>query len=152
MGSQLVKLYQNEVLVNLINVQDEPRMLNKGKTLGSVQPVGSVSLVTRDGENSVLEVQDTGASELNVGCQGYRANAPGAQSWVTHNSMASEPLDNEQTRSNSKVSVPGTSAFREIGVNGNSRASVLGTIAPSREPQISRLRGTASGARSSEVL
>ena len=152
MGSQLVKLYQNEVLVNLINVQDEPRMLNKGKTLGSVQPVGSVSLVTRDGENSVLEVQDTGASELDVGCQGSRANAPGAQSWVTHNSMASEPLDNEQTRSNSKVSVPGTSAFREIGVNGNSRASVLGTIAPSREPQISRLRGTASGARSSEVF
>ena len=62
MGSQLMKLDQNEVLVNLINGHDEPRMLNKGKTLESVQPVGSVSLVSRDGENSVLEVQDTGAS------------------------------------------------------------------------------------------
>ena len=152
MGSQLVKLDQNEALVNLINVHDEPRMLNNGKTLGSVQPVGSVSLVSRDGGNSDLEVQDTGAFELGAGCQGSRADAPGAQFWVTRNSLASEPLDNEQIRSNSRVSVPGTSAFREICVNGNSRASVLGTIAPSREPQISRLRGTASGARSSEVF
>ena len=147
-----MKLYQNEVLVNLINVQDEPRMLNKGKTLGSVQPVGSVSLVSKDGGNSVLEVRNTGASESSVDCQGSRADAPGAQSWVTRNSMASEPLAKEQIRSNSRVSVPGTLAFRDIGVNGNSRASVLGTIAPSREPQISRLRGTASGARSSEVF
>ena len=66
--------------------------------------------------------------------------------------MASEPLDNEQIRNNSRVSVPGTSAFREIGVNGNPRASVLGTIAPGLEQQISRLRGTAPGARSSEVF
>ena len=124
MGSRLVKLDQNEVLVNLIKVHDEPRMLNKGKTLGSVQPVGSVSLVSRDGENSVLEVQDTGASELGAGCQGSRADAPGTQSWVICNSMASEALDNEQIRCNSRVSVPGTLAFREIGVNGNSRAPV----------------------------
>ena len=48
MGSQLVKLDQNKVLVNLINVHDEPKVLNKGKTLGSVQPVGSVSLVSHD--------------------------------------------------------------------------------------------------------
>ena len=152
MGSQLVKVYQNEVLVNLINVHDEPRMLNKDKTLASVQPVGSVSLVSKDGGNSVLEVRNTGASESSIDCQGSRADAPGAQSWVTRNFMASEPLDNEQIRSNSRVSVPGTSAFGEIGVDGNSKASVLGTIAPSLEPQISRVRGIASGARSSEVF
>ena len=46
MGSQLVKLDQNKILVNLINVHDEPRMLNKGKTLGSVQPVGCLTMVT----------------------------------------------------------------------------------------------------------
>ena len=106
----------------------------------------------RDHGNSVLEVRSTGASESSVGCQGSGADAPGTQSWGTHNSMASEPLNNEQSRSNSRVSVPGTSAFEEIGVNGNSRAPVLGTTAPNLEPQISRLRGTAPGARSSEVL
>ena len=131
MGSQLVKLDQNEVLVNVNNVHDEPIMLNKGKTGGLAQPVGSVSLVSKDGGNSALEVRNTGASESSVGCQGPRADAPGAQSWVICNSMASEPLDNEQIRSNFRASVPGTSAFREIGVNGNYRASVLGTIAPS---------------------
>ena len=114
--------------------------------------MGSVSLVSKDGGNSVLEVRNTGASESSVGCHGSRADAPGAQSWVIHNSMASEPLDNEQIGSNYRVSVPGTSAFEEIGVNGNSRASVLGIIAHSREPQISRLRGTASSARSAEVF
>ena len=97
----------------------------------------------RDHGNSVLEVRNTGASESSVGCQGSGADAPGAQSWGTHNSMASEPLNNEQSRSNTRVSVPGTSAFEEIGVNGNSRAPVLGTTAPNLEPQISHLRGTA---------
>ena len=106
----------------------------------------------RDHGNSVLEVRNTGASESSVGCQGSGADAPGAQSWGTHNSMASEPLNNEQSRSNTRVSVPGTSAFEEIGVNGNSRAPVLGTTAPNLEPQISPLRGTALSARSSEVF
>ena len=106
----------------------------------------------RDHGNSVLEVRNTGASESSVGCQGSGADAPGAQSWGTHNSMASEPLNNEQSRSNTRVSVPGTSAFEEIGVNGNSRAPVLGTTAPNLEPQISHLRGTAPSARSSEVF
>ena len=106
----------------------------------------------RDHGNSVLEVRNTGASESSVGCQGSGADAPGAQSWGTHNSMASEPLNNEQIRSNSRVSVPGTSAFEEIGVNGNSRAPVLSTTAPNLEPQISCLRGTAPSARSSEVF
>ena len=106
----------------------------------------------RDHGNFVLEVRSAGASESSVGCQGSGAYAPGAQSWGTHNSMASEPLNNEQSRSNSRVTVPGTSAFEEIGVNGNSRAPVLGTTAPNLEPQISRLRGTAPGNRSSEVF
>ena len=66
--------------------------------------------------------------------------------------MATEPLDNKQIRSNSRVSVPAISAFRVIDANGNSRASVLGTAAPNLEPQISKLRGTAPGARSSEVF
>ena len=48
MGPQLVKLDQNKVLVNLIYVQHESRVLNKGKTLGAVQSVGSVSRMSRD--------------------------------------------------------------------------------------------------------
>ena len=43
MGSQLVKLEQGKVLVSLINVHDEPINIYKGKTLGSIQPVKSVS-------------------------------------------------------------------------------------------------------------
>ena len=97
-----------------------------------------------------MEVRNTGASESSVGCQGSGADAPGAQSWGTNNAMAFEPLNNEQSRSNSRVSVPGTSAFEEIGVNGNSRAPVLGRTAPNIE--LSRLRGTAPSARSSEVF
>ena len=106
----------------------------------------------RDDVNSVLEVRNTGASESSEGCQGSWADTPGAQSWGTCNSMASEPLNNDQSRSNSMVSVPGTLAFEEIGVSGYSRSPVLGTTAPNLEPHLSRLRGTAPGARFSEVF
>ena len=42
MGSQLVELNQDKVLINLINVHDTPVSMNKGKTLGSIQPVRAV--------------------------------------------------------------------------------------------------------------
>ena len=45
MGSQLVEFNQNKTLVNLINVHDKPVNMNKGKTLGSIQPVRSVLLI-----------------------------------------------------------------------------------------------------------
>ena len=45
MGSQLVEFYQNKVLVNLINAHDKPVSMNKGTTLGLIQPVRTVSLI-----------------------------------------------------------------------------------------------------------
>ena len=50
MGSQLVEFNQNKVLVNLINFHDKPVNMNKGKTVGSIQPVRSVSLIESSGK------------------------------------------------------------------------------------------------------
>ena len=43
MGSQLVELTQDKVLINLINAHDTLVSMNKCKTLGSMQPVRAVS-------------------------------------------------------------------------------------------------------------
>ena len=48
MSSQVLKLNRNKFLVNLFNVHDGPRVLNEGRTLGLLQPTGSVSPVPRD--------------------------------------------------------------------------------------------------------
>ena len=45
MGSQLVELTQDKVLINLINIHDMLGCMDKGKTLGSIQPVRAVSLI-----------------------------------------------------------------------------------------------------------
>ena len=45
MGSEIVKIHEGEVPVNLINVHDRPLNVFKGRTLGSLQPVKTVSLI-----------------------------------------------------------------------------------------------------------
>ena len=127
-----------------------PVLMNQGISTPVIRRVGWQ--LPRDDGNSVLEVRNTGASESSVGCQGSGADGPGAQSWGTRNSMASEPLNNVQIRINSKVSVLGTLGFGEVDANDNSRALVLGTTVPNLETRLSRFRGTALGAQSSEVF
>ena len=55
-GSQLVELNQDKVLINLINVHDTPVSMNKGKTLGSMQPIRPVSLIESSAKTDIVKI------------------------------------------------------------------------------------------------
>ena len=64
MGSQLVELTQDKVLINLINVHDTPVSMNKGKTLGAIQPVQAVSLIESSAKSSKAKHNQNFSPEL----------------------------------------------------------------------------------------
>ena len=63
MGSEIVKIHDRKVPVNLINVHDRPLCAFKGRTLGSLQPVKTVSLI-QPGDDAVRDKSRRKSSKL----------------------------------------------------------------------------------------
>ena len=63
MGSEIVKIHDRKVPVNLINVHDRPLCVFKGRTLGSLQPVKTVSLI-QPGDDAVRDKSRRKSSKL----------------------------------------------------------------------------------------
>ena len=63
MGPEIVKIHDRKVPVNLINVHDRPLCVFKGRTLASLQPVKTVSLI-QPGDDAVRDKSRRKSSKL----------------------------------------------------------------------------------------